>query len=89
MRTLNPEPRTRSTVFTRFHKAGQGSAQFGTGVESSFHNTPNDNAMFTQMKRYLKLKQAATRLMVAGDVQRYLHALRLMHDLRTRTGAVA
>ena len=50
---------------------------------------PNDNAMFTQMKRYLKLKQAATRLMVAGDVQRYLHALRLMHDLRTRTGAVA
>ena len=51
--------------------------------------------MFTQMKRYLRLKQAATRLMVAGDVQRYLHALRLMHDLRThlggqaRTGAVA
>jgi hypothetical protein len=45
--------------------------------------------MFSQMKRYLKLKQAATRLMVACDVQRYLHALRLMHDLRTRTGAVA
>lgn len=51
--------------------------------------------MFSQMKRYLKLKQAATRLMVAGDVQRYLHALRLMHDLRAhhsgqaRTGAVA
>ncbi len=45
--------------------------------------------MFSQMKRYLKLKQAATRLMVAGDVQRYLHALRLMHALRARNGAVA
>ena len=45
--------------------------------------------MLSQMKRYLKLKQAATRLMVAGDVQRYMHALRLMHDLRARTGAVA
>jgi hypothetical protein len=45
--------------------------------------------MFSQMKRYLKLKQVATRLMVAGDVQRYLHALRLMHDLRARNGAAA
>lgn len=41
------------------------------------------------MKRYLKLKQAATRLMMAGDLERYLHALRLMHVLRMRTGAVA
>lgn len=41
------------------------------------------------MKRYLQLKQAATRLMMAGDLQRYLHALRLMHILRMRTGAVA
>lgn len=41
------------------------------------------------MKRYLKLKQAATRLMMAGDLERYLHALRLMHTLRMRTGAVA
>ena len=40
--------------------------------------------MFSPMKRYLQLRQAATRLMVAGDVQRYLHALRLMHDLRSR-----
>ncbi len=45
--------------------------------------------MFSQMKRYLMLKQAATRLMVAGDVQRYLHALRLMNDLRSRNNAVA
>ena len=45
--------------------------------------------MFSQMKRYLKLKQAATRLMVAGDVQRYLHALRLMNTLRSRMAAAA
>ena len=42
------------------------------------------NAMFTHSKRYQKLKQAATRLMVAGDVERYLHALRLMSNLRTQ-----
>ena len=34
------------------------------------------------MKRYLKLKQAATRLMIAGDLQRYMHALRLMECSR-------
>lgn len=36
------------------------------------------------MKRYLKLKNAATRLMMAGDVDRYMHALRLMNTLRSR-----
>ncbi len=41
------------------------------------------------MNRYLKLKQVATRLMVAGDVQRYLQALRLMNELRTRSGLAA
>ncbi len=41
------------------------------------------NTMFTRSKRYQMLKQAATRLMVAGDVERYLHALRLMSNLRT------
>lgn len=45
--------------------------------------------MFSPKERYLKLKQVATRMMVAGDVQRYLHALRLMYALRARTGAVA
>lgn len=41
------------------------------------------------MKRYLKVKALATRLMMAGDVQRYLHALRLMHALRSRGAAMA
>ena len=42
--------------------------------------------MLTQVKRYLRLKREATRLMVAGDVERYLHALRLMNELRSRSG---
>ena len=41
------------------------------------------------MERYTKLKAMAMQLMAAGDVRRYLHALRLMHDLRTRTVTVA
>ena len=45
--------------------------------------------MLNPIERYGKLKQAATRLMVAGDVQRYLHALRLMHALRSRHVAAA
>lgn len=45
--------------------------------------------MISPTDRYLKLKQAATRLMVAGDVRRYMHALRLMHDLRSRGVAMA
>lgn len=34
------------------------------------------------MKRYEKLKTAAKALLLAGDVDRYLQALRLMHGLR-------
>lgn len=33
--------------------------------------------------RYEKLKNAARRLMLAGEVDRYMHALRLMQGLRT------
>lgn len=40
--------------------------------------------MFSHLKRYLTLKREATRLMMAGDVQRYMRALRLMSDLRSR-----
>jgi hypothetical protein len=40
--------------------------------------------MKTNMERARKLKDAATRWMVAGDVQRHLHALKLLMDLRTR-----
>jgi len=34
------------------------------------------------MNRYLKLKNAARQMMLAGQVDRYMHALRLMHGLR-------
>ena len=51
-------------------------------------NKPED-AMISLKKRYQKLKRAATRMMMAGDVQRYLHALRLMNTLRSRMAAVA
>ncbi|HRD53624.1 MAG TPA: hypothetical protein PKY96_13345 [Flavobacteriales bacterium] len=36
------------------------------------------------MNRYMKLKNAAKALLLAGDVDRYLQALRLMHGLRAR-----
>ncbi|MEO5583827.1 MAG: hypothetical protein ABIQ75_00105 [Flavobacteriales bacterium] len=39
--------------------------------------------------RAQKLMNAATRMMMAGDVERYLHALRLLVDLRTRPVAMA
>lgn len=32
--------------------------------------------MLTPMKRYLKLKKEAAKLMLNGDVERYLHKLR-------------
>jgi hypothetical protein len=47
----------------------------------------NDHVMLSL--RYLKLKRAATRLMVAGDLMRYMHALRLMHTIRSRYGLAA
>jgi hypothetical protein len=55
-----------------------------------FRNTTQYlKAMITQVKRYLNLKSAATRLMMAGDVDRYMHALRLMSVLRNRGLAVS
>ena len=38
--------------------------------------------MSTNVNRYQKIKRAATRLMLNGDVERYMHALRLMSSLR-------
>jgi hypothetical protein len=64
--------------------------QFAQGVKTIWHsgwllcfqNPKNDHVMLSL--RYLKLKRAATRLMAAGDLTRYMHALRLMHTLRSR-----
>ena len=39
--------------------------------------------------RAQKLNETATRMMLAGNVDRYLHALRLLFALRARTFPVA
>ncbi len=38
--------------------------------------------MLSPRKQYLKLKRRAMRLMMIGDLHRYMHVLRAMHDLR-------
>ncbi len=53
-------------------------AHFGTAVGVIVTEPINTAAM----KRYEKLKNAAKALLLAGDVDRYLQALRLMHGLR-------
>lgn len=46
--------------------------------------------MKTSAFRYQKIKNAARKLMLAGNVERYLHALRLMSGLRPEgTGTLA
>jgi hypothetical protein len=45
--------------------------------------------MISQVKRYLTLKREAMRLMIAGDVQRYMRALRLMNTLKDKGMAPA
>ncbi|MBK6774654.1 MAG: hypothetical protein IPG74_01985 [Flavobacteriales bacterium] len=44
--------------------------------------------MLTQMKLYLKLKKEATKLMLAGDVERYMHKLRELAQVRPAAGSV-
>ena len=43
-------------------------------------------AMITHMKRYLKLKKEATKLMLAGDVERYMNKLRELAQVRPAAG---
>ena len=38
--------------------------------------------MSIPMKAYLKLKRQATRLMLSGDVEQYMHALRALNERR-------
>jgi hypothetical protein len=45
--------------------------------------------MKPNMERTRKVKDAATRLMMAGDVERYMHALRLLLALKRRSVALA
>lgn len=55
-------------------------AHFGTAVGSY----PSGTNTSENMNRYMKLKNAAKALLLAGDVDRYLQALRLMHGLKAR-----
>lgn len=46
-------------------------------------------AMLDQVKRYLRLNRRAMRLMLKGDVERYMRTLREMHSLRPQGGLAA
>ena len=50
---------------------------------------PNPIAMKPNTERARKLMDTATRMMLAGNVERYLHALRLLFALRGREVEVA
>ncbi len=54
---------------------------FGTGVEMVGPNI-DTTIMRTSAQRYQKIKTAARQLMLVGDMDRYLHALRLLSGLR-------
>lgn len=45
--------------------------------------------MLSPRKHYLKLRRQAMRLMMIGDLQRYMRTLREMHELRGRIGMAA
>lgn len=62
---------------------------FGTQVGWREISNLKIRIMTPNAERAQKLMNAATRLMVAGDVQRYLHALRLLFAMRTRTVRLA
>lgn len=44
--------------------------------------------MKPNIERARKLEATATRMMIAGNVERYLHALRLLFTLRNRNTAL-
>jgi hypothetical protein len=45
--------------------------------------------MLSPRNQYLKLRRQAMRLMMIGDLQRYMRTLRELHDLRSRFGMAA
>lgn len=42
--------------------------------------------MLTTVKRYLKVKREAMRLMLNGDLSRYMNKLRELNELKARAG---
>lgn len=56
--------------------------EFGTGVGNP--PSKSDIKMMKPVDRYMKLKRKAIDLLLTGDVERYLRALRLMSRLTVR-----
>jgi hypothetical protein len=63
---------------------------FGTPLGCYPFRDQNRTAMLTPKQAYLKLKRQAKRLMLTGDVERYMHSLRALNELRMlQTGKLA
>lgn len=63
--------------------------QFGTPLESEGATIQDPPAMKPDKGRAARLNAIATRMMIEGNVERYLHALRLIFMLRHRHAALA
>jgi hypothetical protein len=66
----------------------QQDAKFGTLLDF-IRSTETTTAMKPNMERARKLMDTATRMMMEGNVERYLHALRLLMAMRCRTVVTA
>ncbi len=63
------------------------SRKFGTALESQFRTILNHYAMKAPIDLYRRLKLQAKRLLLAGEVDRYMDTLRRLHELRRSGGA--
>ncbi len=70
-----------------FRSAFHRHVQFGTALESMPCTTLNQYAMKAPIDLYRSLKLQAKRLLLAGDVDRYMDILRRLHELRRAGGA--
>jgi hypothetical protein len=63
---------------------------FGTPLGCYSIRDQNRTAMLTPKEAYLNLKRQAKRLMLTGDVERYMRTLRALNELRMlQTGKLA
>jgi hypothetical protein len=56
----------------------------GTALENRLPSPTQHTTMTNSMERYRKIKRQAMQLMLIGDVERYMRALRLMSRLAMR-----
>lgn len=78
----------RSACFRRFLHRGSpvrhGFIRFGTALGMGLMSHQSSPVMKTNLERALRLKKAADRMMIEGNVERHLHAMRLLFTLRRR-----